>query len=85
MNERISFPLNRKSDATVRNKIYSFKIYFHGMEKLLQVERILEELEQNGKKLVSSPLAIMKDLFQKYISNVWKTDKIMAYTRICFY
>ena len=22
----------------------------------------------------------MKDLFQKYISNVWKTDKIMAYT-----
>ena len=55
------------------------------MKKLLQVERILEELEQNGKKLVSSPLAIMKDLFQKYISNVWKIDKIMAYTRICFY
>ena len=26
------------------------------------------------------PLARMKDLFQKYISNVWKIDKIMAYT-----
>ena len=26
----------------------SFKIYFHQMEKLLPVEEILEELEQNG-------------------------------------
>ena len=26
----------------------SFKIYFHEMEKLLTVERIFEELEQNG-------------------------------------
>ena len=26
----------------------SFRIYFHEMEKLLLVERIFEELEQNG-------------------------------------
>ena len=42
----------------------SFKIYFHEMEKLLPVERTFEELEQN-----QFPLARIKDLFQKYISN----------------
>ena len=26
------------------------------------------------------PLARMKDLFQKYIFNVWKIDKTMTYT-----
>ena len=26
------------------------------------------------------PLPTMEDLFQEYISNVWKIDKIMAYT-----
>ena len=45
------------------------------MEKLLPVERTFEELEQN-----QFPLARIKDLFQKYISNAWKIDKIMAYT-----
>ena len=48
MNERISFQLNRKSVATGRNKKDSFKIYFHDMKELLSVERIFEELEQNG-------------------------------------
>ena len=38
------FPLNRKS---IDNKGL-FKIYFHEMEKLLPIERIFEELEQNG-------------------------------------
>ena len=46
MNERISFPLNRKSVATGCNEGY--KIYFSEKEKLLLVERIFEELEQNG-------------------------------------
>ena len=46
INERISFPLNRKSVQGLRKG--SFKIYFHEMEKLLLLERIFEELEQNG-------------------------------------
>ena len=47
MNERISFPLNRKFVGTGRNKD-SFETYFHEIEKLLPVERIFEESEENG-------------------------------------
>ena len=42
MNEEISFLLPL---AVIKD---SFKIYFYEMEKLLPVERIFEELEQNG-------------------------------------
>ena len=45
-------------------------------------------MEKNGFHKPETPflLARMKDLFQKYISNVWKIDKIMAYNSqiICF-
>ena len=45
MNERISFPLNRKSVLPLTVIKDSFKMYFHEMEKLLPVERIFEEFE----------------------------------------
>ena len=59
MNERISFLLNRK--AVIK---YLFKMYFHEMEKLLPVERIFDELEQNGFHEPENqfPLARIKNL-----------------------
>ena len=38
-------------------------------------------MEKNGFHQPSNPfpLATMKDLFQKHVSNVWKIDKIMVY------
>ena len=47
MKGRISFSLNRNPLPLTVIK-GSFKIYFHEMEKLLLVEKIFEELEQNG-------------------------------------
>ena len=45
--ERISFPLNRKPAATGRNKRFALNI-FPRDGKMLLVERIFEELQQNG-------------------------------------
>ena len=47
MNERITFQEteNPLLLAVIKDL---FEIYFHKMEKLLSVERIFEELEQNG-------------------------------------
>ena len=63
MHERRSFPLNRKPVATDNIKD-SFKIYFPGMEKVFPVEKIFEELEQNGFHQPENqfPLARIKDL-----------------------
>ena len=47
MNEKISLLRNRKSDVTEGNK-YSFKIYFHEMEKLFPLDGIFEKLEPNA-------------------------------------
>ena len=44
--------------------------------------RVSERWEKIGFHQPSNlfSLARMKDLFQKYISNVWKVDEIIAYT-----
>ena len=48
MNERISFPLNRKSVATERHKKFVQNIRFHDMEKQLPMEGIFAKLKQNN-------------------------------------
>ena len=48
MIERISFPLNRKSVATGRNKGFVQKNRIREMEKLLPMEVIFGTLRQSG-------------------------------------
>ena len=53
MNERISFPLNRKSVATGRNKgRNSLKVYFYEMKKLLPAEAYLRNWNKMARKSV---------------------------------
>ena len=63
MIERISFPLNRKSVATGRNKRLVQKVRIREMEKLLPMEGIFEKLGQSGLQQPENlfPLTGMQD------------------------
>ena len=69
---RKSFPLARKSVSTSQNKGFVVKINLHYAEKSFNWQEYLKTEKKIGfhQPENSFPLARMKDLFQKYISNV---------------
>ena len=75
------FPLARKSVSTSQNKgfVEKNKFTLGGNPSL---PRVSEKWKTIGFHYPEHPfpLARMKDLFQKYIFNVWKIDKTMTYT-----